>query len=253
MSAPILLILGYGSHVGVALARSFANKGYRIATTARSAAKPSEESKDYLHVQADLSDITSVPSVFEEIKKKLGAPPSVVVYNGDISLLFPPSPTIPADQVSFHSSAAVGSRSPDPSNIWALSPADLTKDLNVNVVSVFAAIAESIKGFATLPSSSSKTFIYTGNRLNIAPLPPLLSNGMGKAAAAHLVHYASMTTGETGNQFYYADERKADGGPAYGAWDADAHAEFYTELAERETAGPWLATFVKGKGYVQFH
>ena len=54
------------------------------------------------------------------------------------------------------------------------------------------------------------------------------------------------------DRFYYADERKADGSPAYAAISGQAHGEFYTQLAEGKTQIPWLATFVAGTGYVDF-
>jgi hypothetical protein len=62
------------------------------------------------------------------------------------------------------------------------------------------------------------------------------------------------TGNETDNKyrFYYADERKPDGGAAYGAIDGDAHAKHYVELAEGKTQGPWQQTFVKGVGYKAF-
>lgn len=50
--------------------------------------------------------------------------------------------------------------------------------------------------------------------------------------------------------FYYVDERKEDSSPAYGGIDGPAHGEFYYELATSESQGPFEATFVKGKGYV---
>jgi len=31
-----------------------------------------------------------------------------------------------------------------------------------------------------------------------------------------------------------------------------AHGDFYLQLAENEVQVPWLATFVKGSGYVDF-
>jgi hypothetical protein len=31
-----------------------------------------------------------------------------------------------------------------------------------------------------------------------------------------------------------------------------AHGEFYAELVQGKSEVPWLATFVQGKGYVQF-
>ena len=66
-----------------------------------------------------------------------------------------------------------------------------TTDQTVNTISLYAAIQESIKGFAELPFNSSKTFIYTGNALNKMVIPPMLSLGVGKAASAHLIEYVS--------------------------------------------------------------
>lgn len=53
------------------------------------------------------------------------------------------------------------------------------------------------------------------------------------------------------DRFYYADERKPDGSPAFRISGA-AHGKFYLQLAEREIQVPWLATFVNGSGYVEF-
>ena len=54
------------------------------------------------------------------------------------------------------------------------------------------------------------------------------------------------------SRFYYADQRKADGAPIGTAISGSAHADFYYELAQRKEQGPWDATFVEGKGYVDF-
>jgi hypothetical protein len=53
-------------------------------------------------------------------------------------------------------------------------------------------------------------------------------------------------------RFYYADERSADGRLVGRTISGEAHAKMYKELAESKTQGPWLQTFVKGKGYVNF-
>lgn len=53
-------------------------------------------------------------------------------------------------------------------------------------------------------------------------------------------------------RFYYADERKGDGSPAYSDIDGAAHAELYVDLAESRSQGPWRQTFVKGVGYKDF-
>jgi hypothetical protein len=53
-------------------------------------------------------------------------------------------------------------------------------------------------------------------------------------------------------RFYYGDERKADGSAAFLELSGEHHAAFYAQLTERKAQGPWLATFVGGKGYVDF-
>jgi NAD(P)-dependent dehydrogenase (short-subunit alcohol dehydrogenase family) len=80
---PILLILGAGPNIGASLSRSFASKGYKIATTSRRGGleESNTNSADHLSIKADLSDPSSVAGVFEKVKQKWGVP-SVVVYNG---------------------------------------------------------------------------------------------------------------------------------------------------------------------------
>lgn len=58
--------------------------------------------------------------------------------------------------------------------------------------------------------------------------------------------------GLMGCRFYYADERKADGSPAYSDISGEAHAEQYLLLAEGKEQGPWQQTFVKDVGYKRF-
>lgn len=76
-------------------------------------------------------------------------------------------------------------------DILALSIKDLERDLAINTTSVLAAAHEATVAFDDLPSTASRTFIYTGNRLNIDPIAPLLSLGIGKSATAHLIRSAS--------------------------------------------------------------
>ena len=54
------------------------------------------------------------------------------------------------------------------------------------------------------------------------------------------------------SRFYFADEREPSADPVFTGIDGPAHGQFYTELAEKESQGPWLATFIKGQGYVDF-
>ncbi|KAK4071977.1 hypothetical protein Trihar35433_4041 [Trichoderma harzianum] len=81
---------------------------------------------------------------------------------------------------------------------------------------------------------------------------PLISMGMGKSASAHMIHYLSEVYRSSGYKFYHTDERESNGEPAYDKLDAEAHSNYYVELAEGKDQGPWNATFVKGKGYVKF-
>lgn len=52
--------------------------------------------------------------------------------------------------------------------------------------------------------------------------------------------------------FYFADERAPEGAAVGRVVSGEAAAEFYYELAGHKEQGPWDATFVKGKGYVEF-
>lgn len=74
---------------------------------------------------------------------------------------------------------------------FALSLDDFSRDTTVNIHSAFVAAQQAVSGFAQLPESASRTFIYTGNVLNVAILPRFLAGGVGKAGAAHMVWAAS--------------------------------------------------------------
>ncbi|EGR51305.1 uncharacterized protein TRIREDRAFT_104060 [Trichoderma reesei QM6a] len=52
----------------------------------------------------------------------------------------------------------------------------------------------------------------------------------------------------SGYKFYFADQRKSDGSPVYGAISGPAHGSFHTELAAQQSQGPWNAIFVKDQG-----
>jgi hypothetical protein len=71
-------------------------------------------------------------------------------------------------------------------------------DNNVNILSAYIAAQLAIKSFAELPQQSPKTFIYTGNKLPFMIVRPLLSQGVGKAGAAHLIHYLAEEYKESG-------------------------------------------------------
>ena len=124
--------------------------------------------------------------------------------------------------------------------------------LSVNVLSPIIAAQEAVKGFKQLPATASRTFILTGNLLNTEARPYVLIYGMTKSAIAHIVKGLHDVYEKQGLQFYYADERQADGGPSIPVSGPAAGAA-YTELADRKEHGPWYWTFVHGKGYVKFN
>ena len=172
----------------------------------------------------------------------------------------------------------------DAKNPLSLSIDELSKSLNVNTTSAYAAVQQAVRGFEQLPDSSSRTFIYTGNILNITVMPALLDLGVGKSATSHIIQAAATVYSDRGfkyvfpypsaevgcticvtfrahlvfvfqltdSRFYYADERNADGTPPYSKIDGEAHGQFYAELAESKVQGEWQQTFAKGVGYKKF-
>ncbi|KAL6853212.1 hypothetical protein J3F83DRAFT_764738 [Trichoderma novae-zelandiae] len=221
MTAKIALIFGYGPRVGAAVASAFAARGYEVAVVSRSG--HADAASNYLSIKADLSDARNVEGVFARVRDELGIP-SVVVYN---ALIISPQ----------------GLEQPLSSIIT---------DAHVNTFSAYVAAQLAVKGFAELPPDASKTFLYTGNKLNIMTLEPLLSFGMGKSATAHMIHYLAEVYKDPGYKFYYVDEREPNGEPAYDKLDAEAHGDYYVKLAEKSGQEPWHSTFVNGKGYVKF-
>ncbi|KAM6535898.1 hypothetical protein FALCPG4_005424 [Fusarium falciforme] len=225
---PVILIFGAGANTGYGVADAFSRKGYKVAIVSRGALAPVFEGRDFLHVKGDLADTSSVEAAYKRTVDELGIP-SVVVHNAYASTMAPDN----ADPIQ-------------------LPVSGLAADLAINTTSVLQLLQLAITGFAKLPDSTSRTFIYTGNKANLEPFPPFLSLGVGKAASSHMISFAAKAYSSQGYKFYYADQRNEDGSPVMAAIDGKAHGEFYTELAESKTQGPWLASFVKGKGYVKF-
>ncbi|KAL7929215.1 hypothetical protein V8C35DRAFT_200978 [Trichoderma chlorosporum] len=225
MSNRVAIVLGYGPRVGVDVAKALAESGFKVAVVSRSG-KHSESAVGYLQLQADLVQPESLENIFTRVIDELGHP-SVVIYNA-------------------------GSMQMVSSNLLGDKIADFQADNNVNIVSAYAAAQLAVRSFSFLPKDLPKAFIYTGNKQPFMIVRPLLSVGVGKAGAAHLIHYLSEEYKDQGFKFYFADERKEDGTPVYADIDGVAHAKFYMHLIEGRIQGPWNATFVKGKGYVPF-
>ncbi|KAI0161095.1 hypothetical protein GGR52DRAFT_159528 [Hypoxylon sp. FL1284] len=226
----VVLILGAGPRVGAAVAEKFASKGYKVAVASRkgTGAKAADGS---LSLKADFSKSESIAGVFEAVKNEFSAAPSVVIYNA--ATLTPPS---------------------DNDSVLSVPAENVTSDLVVNTVSPYVAAQQAISGWETLPADVKKTFIYTGNSLNVnvLPVPLFLTLGMGKSASSYWIDAADALYSAKGYRFFYADERYEDGKSKGMEIDGPAHGEFFAQLADHEGNVPSQATFVKGKGYVGF-
>ncbi|KAH8804516.1 hypothetical protein F5884DRAFT_884042 [Xylogone sp. PMI_703] len=205
-AAPIILIDGAGPNIGQSIGRAFAVKGYKVALAFWSA-KDAQNTADQVHIAADFSDSNGVVSAFA---------------NPD-------------------SGAATLNPLNDPLNDpLALPLADFNKDFQINTISRFVAAQQAVQGFAQLPASASRTFIYTRNIPNTTIIPPLMDLGVGKSATAHLIQNAANGYKDRG---YKADDCLCNSIMA---------CPVCVELAEGKTQGPWQQTFVKGVGYKQF-
>ncbi|KAF4978074.1 hypothetical protein FZEAL_5500 [Fusarium zealandicum] len=220
--SPVALILGAGANIGKSVGRAFAAKGYKVALAARSL-REEDSTPDHLNVRSDFSDPESIEKVFTKVKSQLGSP-SVVIYN------------------------ASASTACDAKNPLKLPLKDFTHDLTINTTSAFVAAQQAALAFEELPDSASRTFIYTGNCTNVLAIVPYMDLGVGKSATAHVIQCASEAYKSKGFKFYYADERQADGSPSYSGIDGPAHAEFYTQLAEGDSQGPWQQTEGAARG-----
>lgn len=166
----VALILGAGPRIGAAVSAQFAASGYKVAVASRNGTGAVND-EGYLSLKADFSKPESISSVFEAVRSQLGAP-SVVIYNA--AALTPP---------------------PDQTSALSI-PADrFTSDFNVNTVSPYVAAQEAVRGWDALPKDVKKSFIYTGNMLNVAvaPVPMMLNLGVGKSASAYWIGVADAT------------------------------------------------------------
>jgi hypothetical protein len=227
MSSPVLLIFGAGGNTGLSVVQKFRQGGYKTATVSRNPSDALKAASDTSY-PADLSDLSTVERIFREVEADLGQP-SVVIYNA----------------YAMHLSS--------PDDPFACSASDFAADTAVNITSAYAAM----KAFATLPKSEhNKVFIFTGNMQFSMLVPDVASLGAGKNAVAYLIETAANVYGVKGKGekgfWYVGDERLEDGYSVMAKIDGHAHGEFYWELAQKREQGPWYATFVRGKGYVDF-
>ncbi|KAI1387683.1 NAD(P)-binding protein [Hypoxylon trugodes] len=230
MANSVVLILGVGPRIGASVAAKFTSNGYKIAVASRKGSN-TKTSEGYLSLKADFAKPDSIPALFDTVKAEFQTFPSVVIYNA-AALTGPPNKDSP----------------------FSISAESVASDLNVNTISPYVAAQQAVKGWEMLPNEIKKTFIYTGNIMNvtIVPMSLMMDLGMGKSASAFWIGLADMMYSTQGCRFFYADERHEDGKFKGMALDGAAHGEFYAQLANHKGNVPWHATFVKNKGYVQF-
>lgn len=160
----IAIIMGAGPRVGGSVAEKLTKEGYKVATASRSGTG-SKSNSGILSLKADFSKPESIPPLFEAVKSELGDYPSVVVYN------------------------AAGMTPPPKEVMFSIPTEKVDSDLKINTVSPYAAAQEAVKGWEMLPKEIKKSFIYTGNILNVAVLPVAMMTtlGVGKAASAYWI------------------------------------------------------------------
>ncbi|KAF4448822.1 NAD(P)-binding protein [Fusarium austroafricanum] len=211
-STLIALILGSGPRVGASVAKAFSEKGYKVAVVSRSGSD-STTSDGYLSLKADLANLDAIPAIFERVEKEWKVPPSVVVWNAGVR-------TVPLVE----------------NDMFSLTQESLIHDMNINTLGLFIAAQKAVAGWKKLPDGTKKTFVYTGNKMNVQPVPmaATVTLGLGKAASSSWVQLSSMVSSDKSERFFYADQRTADG------------------LVQHETDAPRLATSIPGTGYVKF-
>jgi len=167
MSAkPVALILGAGPRIGTSVAAKLVAMGYNVAAVSRKGANVEEA---VFSLKADFTKPESITAVFDEVKTKFHAAPSVVIYN-----------------------AAALTSPPFQDSLFSIPAEKFGLDLNVNTVSPYVAAQQAVIGWETLPKDTKKTFIYTGNAQNalVLPVPLMLNLGVGKSASAYWIGVA---------------------------------------------------------------
>ena len=174
-SQPVALILGAGPRIGASVAEKFASNGYSIATASRSGSGVKND-KGYLSLKADFTMPESIPNLFNAIQAEFKTSPSVVIYNA--AALTPP---------------------PDKESPLSVAAESVASDLNINTISPYIAAQQAVTAWQTMPTDIKKTFIYTGNHLNIniPTMPVFMDLAMGKSASASWIGLAdSMYAGK---------------------------------------------------------
>lgn len=179
-ASKILLVLGSGHNIGRSLANEFKIKNYKVALVSRGATDGLISPEGFLNIQADLSQPSTIPSVFEAVRRQFGGPPNVVVYNAAAL-------TVPTD----------------PDNLFSVPLPKFEADLAVLNTTAYYAAQEAVAGFEEIGNSGPRAFIYTGNILAAVTtsIPRTLTLGTGKSAASYWIGAASAFFKDKGHRF----------------------------------------------------
>lgn len=82
MASPVAFILGAGAVVGKSVAQMLKQHGYRVAVGSRRPDAADAAREGFLPVVVDVTKAQTVCDAFRTVERELGAPASVVVYNG---------------------------------------------------------------------------------------------------------------------------------------------------------------------------
>jgi NAD(P)-dependent dehydrogenase (short-subunit alcohol dehydrogenase family) len=245
MDHRVLLLLGGGQNIGLATITAFKAQGYKVASVSRNPSDAIQKAADLVLV-ADFSNPSSIAGVFSKVEAQLGIP-NVVIYNG----IFYPFPVHFPRFNHCPSAYSWSGRATDPASPTTASLSGFQQDLAVNTTSVYAAVQAAVDGYARLPSTVPKTFIFTGNKAAAAISPGVFTLGFTKAATWYMIQTLVAAYRDCGYGFYFVDERTPEGkGMIY--ISGIAHAEMFLELAQRQTQGEPFVTFVRNKGEVRF-
>lgn len=162
MHRPLAVILGAGPGIGMAVARRFAQGGFRVAAVSR----PGDPLADFqtaleaegtrsLVIGAHLAEETALAESCAAIQA-WGGLPQVLVYNASAGIQCPA-----AD----------------------LEPARLLEDFRVNVGAPLEAVQWALPG---MRRAGTGTLLFTGGGLALAPKPGLAAASLGKAALRSL-------------------------------------------------------------------
>lgn len=159
---PTVLILATGPGIRAHSITLFRAAGYNVVAASRSL-KDNLKTDQLLELHLDLSEVETIPGIFQKAMKQFGHP-NVVIYNGAVM-----TPGSADDPLSTPSLAVIN------------------HDIAVNITGALIAAREAVRGWNEGIGGSKATFIFTGNKQNVMCDPRALTFEMAKTAAAKMI------------------------------------------------------------------